>query len=79
MNESIQPAKASNICLFCNGDGFYFYDENHVKPCEHCCLHEKGWWELSNSYYEYIKDADNACCKNGCGMLRRNINSTNFK
>jgi hypothetical protein len=48
------------------------YDHNHGKPCEVCCPHTE-WWDLSPEYYGYKKDADNACCKLGCGMMRRDL------
>lgn len=26
-------------CEKCNGDGYYAYDEHHLKACEGCCKH----------------------------------------
>jgi len=62
-------------CSRCGAVGWYFYDENHGKPCEQCCRHS-DWWELTKSHAGYIEGADNACCKDGCGQLRRELTQT---
>jgi hypothetical protein len=36
-------------------------------------MHDGGWWDLTEDYYKYKKDADNGCCLLGCGTLRRDI------
>lgn len=58
-------------CPRCGGKGWYMYDENHGKPCEGCCQHAKGWFNLTIHHAGYIKGGDNGCCKAGCGSLRR--------
>lgn len=63
----------SDVCSKCNGTGWYAYDHNHSKICEHCCTHPDGWWELTEHYYRYEKDKDNACCRKGCGTMRRDL------
>ena len=57
-------------CVKCGGRGWYNYDENHGKPCEICCKHDKGWWELQEHY-----GADNGkwACRAGCGKLRSGV------
>lgn len=54
------------VCKKCKGKGGYFYDEQHLKPCEECCAHADGWWKLEKHY-----GADNGkyACKTGCGTL----------
>ena len=64
---------ATEQCAVCNGKGWYAYDENHSKPCEHCCPHDKGWFELGPIYGQYKAGTDNACCKAGCGKMRRDL------
>ncbi len=63
----------SAICGICKGKGWYAYDENHSKPCECCCKHDQGWWELTPGYGHYEAGKDNACCKAGCGTMRRDL------
>jgi RNA-binding protein YhbY len=64
-------------CPRCGGKGHYFYDHNHSKPCEQCCTHIDGWWDLTEHHAGYIAEADNGCCRIGCGQLRRELNSEN--
>ena len=65
-----------NPCPKCQGKGWYFYYANNSKPCDACCPHDQGWWELTPHHTGYIAGADNACCKAGCGKLRRNLKRT---
>lgn len=59
-------------CVVCNGTGSYHYDENHGKKCEYCCLHDQGWWPLTEDFSGYVSgEFDNHCCKAGCGTMRR--------
>jgi hypothetical protein len=62
-------------CTTCNGAGWYKYDHNHSKPCEDCCPHDNGWWDLSEKYHgsKFIKGGDNGCCLAGCGTMRRDL------
>jgi len=53
-------------CPTCNGVGYYMYDENHGKPCEGCCPHDKGWWLLEE---HYGGNNGKYCCKRGCGHV----------
>jgi hypothetical protein len=48
------------------------YDNNHGKPCEVCCLHDKGWWLLKE---HYGKDNGKWCCKAGCGFTVRMVDN----
>lgn len=66
-------------CPKCNGTGWRKCDHNNMKVCEACCKHDKGWLELSPMHYGYKEGADNACCKAGCGTLRRDISTPNQK
>ncbi len=61
------------VCARCNGDGWYFYDEHHARPCEECCPHTQGWWDLTDAYSKYVAGEDNACCRH-CGAMRRDLN-----
>ena len=60
-------------CPKCAGTGSYMYDHNHSKPCELCCDHGEGWWQLTEGYGGYREGADNGCCRKGCGQLRRDL------
>jgi len=60
-------------CPKCKGTGWYMYSHDHSTICNACCKHEEGWWDLTEHYSGYKKDADNACCKKGCGTLRRDL------
>lgn len=54
-------------CPKCHGKGYYHYDENHGKPCELCCPHNQGRWQLSK-----VHGAQNAgkwACRAGCGRV----------
>jgi hypothetical protein len=57
----------SKTCLKCNGTGWYKYDHNHGKPCEVCCLHDKGFWLLKE---HYGNDNGKLCCLKGCGYTK---------
>ena len=62
--------KETTVCPRCGGAGWYKYDSNHGKPCEVCCDHGRGWWQLPTEGY-----GDHAgwwCCKAGCGEVREN-------
>lgn len=59
------------VCPRCHGQGVYYYDQNHGKPCEVCCKHDGGWWDLTEHHAGYVAGGDNACCLLGCGTLRR--------
>ena len=63
-------------CQKCGGTGRYMYDHNHGKPCEVCCKHDQGWWELTKYFSGYIEGADNRCCKAGCGAMYRDVISS---
>ena len=69
VNQMTTPDK----CKKCNDTGWYNYDHNHSKVCEACCTHSEGWWELTEHYAGYIKDANNNCCKAGCGTMQRDL------
>ena len=62
-------------CDKCKDTGWYFYDQNHATVCDKCCDHDKGWLELSKEHHgnHYVDGADNGCCLNGCGTMRRNL------
>jgi len=60
-------------CKKCKGTGWVDYDINHSQVCDACCKHEEGWWNLTSSHYNYIEGADNGCCLEGCGTLRRDL------
>lgn len=47
--------------------GWYMYDEHHGKPCERCCAHDQGWWQLGEGYGY---DNDMYACRAGCGDVR---------
>ena len=74
-NESGDARWGWPCCSFCAGKGYIWYDENHSKPCKHCCPHDKGWWELTPNFAEYIEGGDNRCCRAGCGMLYRDMST----
>ena len=57
----------SEVCEKCKGTGRYAYDEQHIKPCEACCVHSDGWWKLDKRHGE---DAGKYACKIGCGTLQ---------
>jgi hypothetical protein len=60
-------------CKTCAGKGFFHYDEMHARPCEDCCDHSDGFWQLSKFHHaKYIEDGDNGCCRH-CGIMRRDI------
>jgi hypothetical protein len=69
----IAEAVKRHACAKCGGVGRYFYDENHAKPCEECCAHSAGWWQLTEAHQGYVAGADNACCRAGCGQMRREL------
>lgn len=54
-------------CSKCGGTGSYMYDENHGKPCEVCCEHNQGWWQLT----EHYSHPGWWCCRAGCGEIRK--------
>ena len=60
-------------CEKCKGEGRYFYDDIHIKPCEVCCTHLDGWWKMENSYG---KDNGKYACKKGCGTIIEDIPSS---
>lgn len=60
----------SKVCKKCNDTGRYAYDDQHIKPCDACCMHSDGWWKLDK---RHGKDASKYACKIGCGTLRDNI------
>lgn len=60
-------------CPKCNGTGWWQYDHNHSAICAACCEHDQGWWNLTEMYAGYEKGKDNACCKLGCGTMRRDL------
>lgn len=51
-------------CPKCKGNKWYQYDDVHSKPCEVCCKHDKGYWELKE---HYGKSNGMYCCLAGCG------------
>jgi hypothetical protein len=54
------------ICSKCNGAGWYQYDDNHSKPCEVCCTHDKGWFLLKDYYG--VNNGKYSCVR-GCGKV----------
>lgn len=54
-------------CCRCGGDGWYAYDENHGKPCEVCCAHDVGWWQLPEEGYG---DRGGMWACRACGEVR---------
>ena len=56
-------------CPKCHGSRWYQYDSNHSKPCEVCCKHDDGWWQLGEGYGEAT---GLWCCRAGCGTVRDN-------
>jgi hypothetical protein len=60
-------------CPKCKGTGWHMYSHDHSTICDACCKHEEGWWDLTEHYSGYKKDADNGCCRKGCGTLRRDL------
>lgn len=60
-------------CSKCGGTGWYKYGHNHATICNECCLHSQGWWELTEEYAGYREGEDNACCRDGCGTMRREL------
>lgn len=60
-------AHARLDCPQCHGAGFYMYDHNHGQPCNLCCQHDQGWWQLTEAYG---KHSGKWCCKAGCGEMR---------
>ena len=60
----LSKVKVPNTCIKCNGNGWYAYDHNHSKPCEICCQHSEGWWELKE---HYGTNNGKYACKSGCG------------
>lgn len=63
-------------CEKCGGLGWYKYDDHHGKPCEICCKHDQGCFELIEGYSGYIEGhEDNMCCRM-CGKLHREISVT---
>lgn len=60
---NVVPATAA--CPRCNGTGFYSYDENHIKPCEVCCRHDRGWFPLTEAHGRPGMHA----CGAGCGAI----------
>ena len=55
---------ADRPCPRCHGAGWYYYDEHHSKPCEVCCLHTVGVWQLLN---HYGGRNGSWACRAGCG------------
>ena len=55
---------ADRPCPRCHGAGWYYYDEHHSKPCEVCCLHAVGVWQLLN---HYGGRNGSWACRAGCG------------
>lgn len=53
-------------CNKCSGTGWHMYDLNHIQPCESCCKHSDGWWQLDK---RHGMDADKFACKTGCGTV----------
>lgn len=64
---------SQEICPKCGGAKSYFYDENHAKPCELCCPHDCGWYQLSEHQGGYLEGGNNNCCLRGCGQLQRKL------
>lgn len=61
-------------CKVCQDRKYIQYDHNHCRPCDACCPHDQGWWELHPDSHasSYIEGRDNLCCK-GCGALHREV------
>jgi hypothetical protein len=60
----------NNNCEKCHGTGWYPYSTGgtpHSKICEVCCKHDKGFFELKESYGE---DNGKMCCMAGCGFTK---------
>jgi hypothetical protein len=53
-------------CPKCHGKGNYMYDDVHTKPCEVCCKHKGGFWQLDKEFH----GSTNLCCLDGCGFTK---------
>jgi len=63
-----------DACPNCNGTKTYQYDDIHWTTCDACCKHDQGWWDVTEAHgAAFIPGGDNACCKAGCGKMRRDI------
>ena len=71
----LKDLKGDPDCPKCKGKGHYHYDHNHGKPCELCCKHDEGWWDLSPEHHgdAFHPGEDNGCCRAGCGIMRRDL------
>ncbi len=61
------------ICQKCHGRKWYQYDRNHSKPCDACCPHDGGWFEVGEHQSGFVMGGDNRCCLLGCGTMRRDL------
>jgi hypothetical protein len=52
-------------CPTCHGTGRFAYDHNHTTICRRCCLHNMGWWQLTEAHG--AENAGKWCCLAGCG------------
>ena len=60
-------------CPRCGGTGKYVYTTHgtpHSTICNLCCLHDRGWWMLTEGYGE---NNGKWCCKAGCGKILEEI------
>lgn len=55
---------AKSDCKRCGGTGRYQYDHNHGIICPDCCVHNMGYWQLSENYGTEVGWW---CCLAGCG------------
>lgn len=72
-DNGVDSTGGSAVCVFCAGTGWRKCGHNHAQVCEHCCKHDKGWWELTEHHAGYVAGKDNACCRAGCGTMRRDL------
>ncbi len=56
-------------CPKCHGKGWYSYSDNHGKPCEACCQHDRGWFPTAKKFH----GREGFLCKAGCGEFRETI------
>jgi hypothetical protein len=66
--KAVTGLRLDEVCPKCGGRRWYPYDANHGKPCEVCCQHDQGWWQLAGDGYG--DDRGKWACKAGCGEMR---------
>lgn len=53
-------------CAKCEDTGYHRYDANHSKPCDACCPHDRGWYELKQDFGD---NNGKYACMRGCGYI----------